>query len=142
MGSGAARRLGQHVRLVLRVRVRGVLVMADVPGPAVHHSIVLVDVEGFGARHRTRADQGAIRHGLYQALELAFTRSGVGWDGCYREDRGDGVLILVPPQVPKTVLAAGVPGELAAAVRAHNQGHGPGRRDAAAAGAAWRGSRA
>jgi tetratricopeptide (TPR) repeat protein len=101
-----------------------VLVMADVPGHAVHHSIVLVDVEGFGARHRTRADQGAIRHGLYQALELAFTRSGVGWDGCYREDRGDGVLILVPPQVPKTVLAAGVPGELAAAVRAHNQGHG------------------
>jgi tetratricopeptide (TPR) repeat protein len=101
-----------------------VLVMADVLEPAVHHSIVLVDVEGFGARHRTRADQGAIRHGLYQALELAFTRSGVGWDGCYREDRGDGVLILVPPQVPKTVLAAGVPGELAAAVRAHNQGHG------------------
>jgi tetratricopeptide (TPR) repeat protein len=101
-----------------------VLVMADVPGPAVHRSIVLVDVEGFGARHRTRADQGAIRHGLYQALQLAFTRSGVGWDGCYREDRGDGVLILVPPQVPKTVLAAGVPGELAAAVRAHNRGHG------------------
>ena len=98
--------------------------MADVPGPAVHRSIVLVDVEGFGARHRTRADQGAIRHGLYRALELAFTRSGVGWDGCYREDRGDGVLILVPPQVPKTVLAAGVPGELAAAVRAHNHGHG------------------
>jgi tetratricopeptide (TPR) repeat protein len=101
-----------------------VLVMADVLEPAVHHSIVLVDVEGFGARHRTRADQGAIRHGLYQALQLAFTRSRVGWDGCYREDRGDGVLILVPPQVPKTVLAAGVPGELATAVRAHNQGHG------------------
>ena len=102
--------------------------MADVPGPAVHHSIVLVDVEGFGARHRTRADQGAIRHGLYQALQLAFTRSRVGWDECYREDRGDGVLILVPPQVPKAVLAAGVPGELAAAVRAHNQGHGPDAR--------------
>ena len=102
--------------------------MADVPGPAVHHSIVLVDVEGFGARHRTRADQGAIRHGLYQALQLAFTRSRVGWDECYREDRGDGVLILVPPQVPKAVLAAGVPGKLAAAVRAHNQGHGPDAR--------------
>src|ERR1700685_679960 len=69
-------------------------VMAGVLGPSVHYSIVLVDVEGFGSRRRTRTDQAAIRHGLYQALELAFTRSGVGWDGCYREDRGDGVLIL------------------------------------------------
>ena len=65
-------------------------------------------MEGFGARHRTRADLGAIRHGLYQGLQLAFTRSGVDWDDCYREDRGDGVLILVPPQVPKAVLAAGI----------------------------------
>jgi hypothetical protein len=99
--------------------------MADVLEPAVHRSIVLVDVEGFGARHRTRADQAAVRDGLYQALEQAFSRSRIDWDDCYREDRGDGVLILVPPQVPKTVLAAGVPGELAAAVRAHNQVHGP-----------------
>jgi tetratricopeptide (TPR) repeat protein len=102
--------------------------MAGVLGPSVHYSIVLVDVEGFGSRLRTRTDQAAIRHGLYQALELAFTRSGVGWDGCYREDRGDGVLILVPPQVPKSVLAAGVPGELSVAVRAHNQVHDPDAR--------------
>jgi tetratricopeptide (TPR) repeat protein len=99
--------------------------MADVLGVAVHHSIVLVDVEGFGARQRIRADQSAIRHGLYQALQAAFSRSRISWDDCYCEDRGDGVLILVPAQVPKTVLAAGVPGELAAAVRAHNQAHGP-----------------
>ena len=98
-------------------------VMAGGLGPAVHHSIVVVDVEGFGARRRTRSDQGAIRHGLYQALELAFTRSGIGWGDCYREDRGDGVLILLSAQVPKEVLAAGVPGELAMAVRAHNQAH-------------------
>ena len=104
------------------------MMMADVLEPAVHHSIIVVDVEGFGARQRTRADQGAIRHGLYQALQLAFSRSRIGWDDCYSEDRGDGALILVPAQVPKTVLAAGVPGELAAAVRAHNQAHGPNAR--------------
>jgi hypothetical protein len=102
--------------------------MAHVLEPAVHHSIILVDVEGFGARHRTRQDQGAIRHGLYQALQLAFSRSRICWDDCYHEDRGDGVLILVPPQVPKTVLAAGVPGELAAAVHSHNQVHDPNAR--------------
>ncbi len=70
------------------------------------------------------AEIRALRRGLYQALQLAFSRARIRWDDCYREDRGDGVLILVPPQVPKTVLAAGVPGELAAAVRAHNQVHG------------------
>jgi tetratricopeptide (TPR) repeat protein len=102
--------------------------MVDVLEPAVHRSIVCVDVEGFGARHRTRPDQGAVRHGLYQALRSAFERSGIGWEQCYHEDRGDGALILVGPQVPKAVLAAGVPGELAAAVRAHNQGCGPGAR--------------
>jgi tetratricopeptide (TPR) repeat protein len=103
-------------------------VVADVLELAVHHSIIVVDVEGFGARHRTRADQGAIRHGLYQALQSAFTRSQVSWDDCYHEDRGDGVLILVPPQVPKATLAAGVPGELAAAVDAHNEVHDPNAR--------------
>ena len=102
--------------------------MVDVLEPAVHRSIVCVDVEGFGARHRTRPDQGAVRHGLYQALQSAFARSGIRWGECYREDRGDGALILVGPQVPKAVLAASVPGELAAAVRAHNQVCGSGAR--------------
>jgi hypothetical protein len=60
--------------------------MADVLKPAVHHSIVLVDVEGFGTR-RTQAEQAAVRQGLYQALEQAFSRSGIGWDGG-RVDRG------------------------------------------------------
>jgi hypothetical protein len=124
-GCDAARRLGLYFLLALGQGVQGVgvPVMADALERAVHHSIVCVDVEGFGARHRTRADLGAIRHGLYQGLQLAFTRSGVDWDDCYREDRGDGVLILVPPQVPKAVLAAGIPGGLAAAVRAHNEVH-------------------
>jgi hypothetical protein len=94
----------------------------------VHRNVVYVDVEGFGARHRTRPDQVAVRHGLYQALRSAFARAGIGWEGCYREDRGDGALILVAPEVPKAVLAAGVPSELAAAVRAHNQDCAPGAR--------------
>jgi tetratricopeptide (TPR) repeat protein len=123
VGSGAARRAWAARAAGPAGNGEEVPVMADLLEPAVHHSIVVVDVEGFGARRRTRADQGAIRHGLYQALQLAFTRSGVGWDDCYHEDRGDGVLILVPPQVPKAVLAGRVPGELAAAVHAHNEVH-------------------
>ena len=95
----------------------------DVPEPAVHRTIVCVDVEGFGARHRTHPDQVAIRSGLYGALQRAFARPGMGWEDCYREDRGDGALILVASEVPKALLAAGVLGELCGSVREHNQAH-------------------
>jgi tetratricopeptide (TPR) repeat protein len=88
--------------------------------PAVHRTIVGVDVERFGDRRRTHPDQIAVRDGLYQALERAFTRAGIDWERCYCEDRGDGALILVPSEVPKALLAQGVPVELAAAAADHN----------------------
>jgi class 3 adenylate cyclase len=105
---------------------KGPLLTAGMHDAAVHQIIVVVDVQGFAARQRTFGDQLAIRDGLYRALRLAFMHSGVSWDACYHEDRGDGVLILVPGQVPKVSVAAGVPGALAAAVSAHNHAHGPG----------------
>ena len=52
----------------------------------------------------------------------AFAESGIGWDSCVSEDRGDGALILIPPEVPKTLLVTGLPGMLAAAVSGHNTG--------------------
>jgi len=88
--------------------------------PAVHRAVVGVDVEGFGGRCRTHPDQIAVRDGLYQALERAFTRAGIDWEQCYHEDRGDGALILVRSEVPKTLLAQSVPAELAAAAADHN----------------------
>ena len=39
------------------------------------------------------------------------------------EDRGDGALILVPPEVPKTHLATGLPAMLAAAVSRRSAGY-------------------
>jgi hypothetical protein len=124
-GAELASRVTRGVRRLLGVRCCWT---PDVHDAAVHQIIVVVDVEGFAARNRILGDQVTIRAGLYRALQLAFTRLGVSWDACHHEDRGDGVLILVPGQVRKAVLAAGVPGALAAAVRAHNQVHGPGAR--------------
>jgi tetratricopeptide (TPR) repeat protein len=90
---------------------------------AVHRAILCVDVEMFGDRRRTNPHQATVRSGLYDALRVAFARSGVPWQDCYHEDRGDGALILVPPEVPKNVLAVGVPRELAVALAEHNQAH-------------------
>jgi tetratricopeptide (TPR) repeat protein len=95
------------------------------PAPAVHRTIVCADVAGYGDPQRTNRDQVALRDGLYGALRTAFLRSGLRWERCHREDRGDGALILVPPETPKELLAGPFPVELATALDEHNAGVGP-----------------
>jgi hypothetical protein len=90
---------------------------------AVHRTIVVVDVEGFGNRSRTNRNQVAVREGLYGAMRKAFDRSGIRWADCRHEDLGDGVLILVPPEVPKGLFVELLPSALGAALRAHNDTH-------------------
>ena len=90
------------------------------PQFAVHRAIMVVDVERFGDPARTNLNQLAVRDGLYKALTRAFEESGIEWGSCVSEDRGDGALILVPPQVPKAYLVTSFPGLLAAAVSRHN----------------------
>jgi len=86
----------------------------------VHHAIVVVDVERFGDPVRTNLNQLAVRAGLYRGLAEAFRKSGIAWADCLSEDRGDGALILVPPQVSKTRLVTSLPRLLVAAVTRHN----------------------
>jgi tetratricopeptide (TPR) repeat protein len=92
------------------------------PQLAVHRAIVVVDVERFGDPERTNLNQLAVRDGLYKALIQAFGWSGISWESCVSEDRGDGALILVPPEIPKAYLVTRLPGMLAAAVSRHNTG--------------------
>jgi tetratricopeptide (TPR) repeat protein len=95
---------------------------------AVHRTVVVVDVEGFGDQRRTNRDQVAIRDGLYRAMREAFGDAGIPWDDCGREDRGDGVFVLVPAEVPKGLLVKALPSALVTALRAHNGTHpGPER---------------
>jgi WD40 repeat protein len=87
---------------------------------AVHRTIVVVDVERFGDLARTNDHQVAVRGGLYDAVEQAFAEAGISWLDCTREDRGDGILILVPPGVAKSRLVDPLPDRLVAALRRHN----------------------
>lgn len=85
--------------------------------PAVHHTIVVTDTVNFTDPARTNLDQLAIRHALYKILKYAFAPH---WPVCHTEDRGDGVLILVPPQVPKIHLATRMLTQLETALSRHN----------------------
>jgi tetratricopeptide (TPR) repeat protein len=83
---------------------------------------MVVDVERFGDPSRTNLDQLTVRDGLYKALIHAFDNSGISWTTCVTEDRGDGALILVPPQVPKSLLVTMIPTALVDAISTHNAG--------------------
>jgi tetratricopeptide (TPR) repeat protein len=93
----------------------------EVP-PAVHRTVLVVDVSAFGDQRRTNLDQVTVRRGLYGALQQAFGEAGVPWDDCHREDRGDGVLVVIPATVAKSLLVDELPARLVAALRAHNDG--------------------
>jgi class 3 adenylate cyclase len=90
---------------------------------AVHRTIVVVDVVGFGDQCRTNAHQVTVRDGMYQMMSEAFDRAGISWDDCDCEDRGDGVLVLVPAEVPKGLLVESLPFALMTALRGHNGAH-------------------
>jgi tetratricopeptide repeat protein len=91
--------------------------------PAEHRTILLVDVEAFSNSSRTDLDRVAVREGLYQALEQALSTSGIPWDSSHKEDRGDGVLVLARPELPKAPFTETLPTKLAAALQRHNATH-------------------
>jgi hypothetical protein len=91
--------------------------------PAVHRTIFVADVEGYGDRRRTTPHRLALREGLYGALARAFDDAGVPWADCRTEDCGDGVFVLAPPEIPKGPFVEFLPNALAVALHRHNRTH-------------------
>jgi hypothetical protein len=90
---------------------------------AVHRTIFVVDVEGFGAADRTTPDRVAMRRGLLDAVKTAFREAGVRWRGLHVEDGGDELLVLVPAKAGKAVFVERVPQVLADRLHAYNARH-------------------
>ncbi|HEX3792243.1 MAG TPA: hypothetical protein VHW44_30545 [Pseudonocardiaceae bacterium] len=84
----------------------------DQPYPA---SLLVLDFRRFGSRANARRQPA--RKYLQSALAGAFDRGGVSWPECVREERAEGLLIVVPALVPKPVLLDRVLCELVAALR-------------------------
>ena len=96
---------------------------AELPLTATHYTVVVADIVGFGDYSRTNANQVRTRRGLYGAMKDAFGAAGIPWHECHVEDRGDGVLILAPANVPKALFVDLLPSALADALRGHNRSH-------------------
>lgn len=89
--------------------------------PATHQTILVVDVEKFGDPSRTDAQRVTIHGGLYDLLTRAFRAAGISWDSCHCEDRGDGVMVLAPADIPKVLFSDRLPGLLAVELARYNE---------------------
>jgi class 3 adenylate cyclase len=90
------------------------------PWHGLNCTIFMADIAAFGGHSRNDKDRQFLRTSMYAILRQAFEGSGVSWRDCYHEDRGDGVLIIVPPSTPTSQLIDPLSDCIAAALAAHN----------------------
>jgi len=83
--------------------------------------IVFTDITAFSAHRRSDEDRLTLRRTMYDMLQRAFEAAGLAWQRLHKEDRGDGTLIVIPPDTPASAVTARALGHLAAALRRHNQ---------------------
>src|SRR5918999_3461272 len=93
---------------------------AESPG-ASNQTFLAADVVGFGDQRRTTKDQLTIRAGLYLLMRLAIEGAGIAWDRCHIEDRGDGLLVMAPADIPPRLFTAALPGSLVVALNEYNR---------------------
>jgi hypothetical protein len=67
------------------------------------YSIVVVGIESFSAR--TNFQQAILRADMYEVVKGAARCAALRWDQFHTEDRGDGVVMLIPPSVSPVRLA-------------------------------------
>lgn len=83
-------------------------------------TVILSDVTGFGARTRTDEDRRIIREALFSITHAVLQGIPDVWSW---DDRGDGLLIVVPPSVPTAKVIAHLHRALPAALDDHNRAY-------------------
>lgn len=87
--------------------------------PPLYRGMFAVDIVGFGGRDA--ATHLHLRSGLYRIVTEACARAGLVWQDCHHEDRGDGILVIAPPNVSAQLLLDEVAAHIRAAARRHNR---------------------
>jgi class 3 adenylate cyclase len=83
-------------------------------------AVFAVDIVGFTRPDRDDEIRRYLHEKLYEYLQIAFDRSGILWQDCFSEDRGDGALIVVPPGISFKGLIHPLPERLRSLIRRHN----------------------
>jgi len=77
-------------------------------GEPVHRTILALDIEESTRSDRCDSDRLRMRAALYRLLKQALDRAGVKARHYQCTDLGDGVLVLLNPEVPKTRVLPGL----------------------------------
>ena len=83
-------------------------------------TLFAVDIAGFTRPDRDDDIRRYLHEQLYTMLRKAFDGSDIPWTSCQHEDRGDGVLVVIPAGVCGLNLVGPLPGRLCGLVRRHN----------------------
>jgi CRP-like cAMP-binding protein len=83
-------------------------------------TIVVTDVVGFSAHTRNDLDRLAIRQAI---AVMTVTAVEPFWNVCSWADRGDGLLVVVPPEIPTTAVLERLLTVLPAELWQHNSAH-------------------
>ena len=85
-------------------------------------TVLFTDVAAFGAPVRSDEDRLIIRRAILNMTSAALRPT---WDQCLWEDRGDGLLVVVPPSVPTGHVVEDLLSILPDALKWHNHVYGP-----------------
>ncbi|TNY37462.1 hypothetical protein [Thermomonospora catenispora] len=91
------------------------------PRRSQHCVLLAVDMASFTDPARTDRVQLALRETLYEAVAGAFDDCSLGWDDCLHEDRGDGMLVVIPARMPTITVVDPLLGRLVERLRRHNR---------------------
>jgi hypothetical protein len=83
-------------------------------------AVFAADIFGFTRPDRDEDIRRYLHEKLYEYLRRAFEDSGLPWEGCFVEDRGDGALIVIPPGISFKGLIHPLPERLRSLIRRHN----------------------
>ena len=88
---------------------------------AQHCLLFAVDVVGFTDVKRDDEVQLAVRAVLYGLLIETFNEAHLPWDQCLHEDRGDGILVIIPAKMPSATVVDPLLGHIRAGLRRYNR---------------------
>jgi hypothetical protein len=83
-------------------------------------AVFAVDIVGFTRPDRDDDIRLYLHQQLYEYLRAAFDDAGVPWAECFCEDRGDGALVVIPPEISAKGLIDPLPEKLRGFIRRHN----------------------
>jgi hypothetical protein len=90
-------------------------------GRSQHCVLFAVDIVRFTDASRDDEVQLALREALYRLLIESFEGSGIPWRSCVHEDRGDGVVVVIPAHMPTITVVHPLVDQILVRLRRHNR---------------------